>query len=279
MKTRPDRLATLEALIDRLRRELRKVRKDPGDVDAVHDARVAARRLHAAGEMWAYGAPGWPRVRDRLPRFVRRLGRVRNLDVALGLLDKGPAADRDARRELARALSRQRRRRRLRLLDWLSAGRLRRLDAELRVLLGELRRQPLQLTPGPVDLAPYFARILSLASGGGWSDEPVVAHEIRREIRRLRYAHETLVAAYDPRDFKRASETLRRIQEIAGEWQDRVVVADLAARAVRKGRVDVPLAPLFQRLDAESKGIAADFAAQAERLAALRPSMLGEERP
>jgi CHAD domain-containing protein len=280
MKTRcsPATRGILDGLAARFLRQLKKVRKDPSDAEAIHDSRVAARRLLAAGEMWAYGAPGWPALRDRLPRFVRRLGRVRNLDVALGLLAKGPAADRPARLALGDAFKRQRKRRRSRLRAWLGADRIRRVEKEIGALLDELRRQPLQLAPGPVDLAPYFARILSLSGGGRWTDDPAVAHEIRREIRRLRYAHETLAGAYEPADFTRAAEALRRVQEAAGEWQDRVVVAELAGRAVRKGRVAVPLAVLLQRLDAESKTRAKDFAAEADRLVALRPRMMGEAR-
>jgi CHAD domain-containing protein len=273
---RPPRL---EAPAGRLRRELRRVRRDPADRDAVHDARVAARRLLAAGEMWAYGAPGWPRLRKQLPRFIRRLGRVRNFDVALQLLARGAAADRAVRKALARALRKRLGGRRARLRAWLDASRLRRFEGRVEALLDEVRRQPLQLAPGPVDLAPYFARILSLTAGVHWTLEPAVAHEVRRELRRLRYAHETLEGAYRPAEFRRAVDALRAAQEAAGDWHDRVMIAELAGKTVRRGRVSVPLSPLLARLSGEAKEFSRDFERAVAKLLSLRPAMQGEDLP
>lgn len=270
------RIGLLRALSARLRAELGKVRKDPGDVEAVHDARVAARRLLAGGELWAHGIRCWPRLRDRLPKVVRRLGRVRNLDVALQVLAKGPAADRSARRALARVLREWSRRRRAVLLEWLAPGRLRKLASRIDDVLAEIRRRPLVATPGPPDLAPYVARIVSLSAGGAWASDVETAHEIRRELRRLRYGHETLSWAYRAGDVERASRALRAVQDAAGAWQDRCVVARLAARAMRKGRLDVAPAPLLARIDAESAEFSRRFALALNELLELRAVMLGE---
>ena len=86
---RASRNATLDLIAERLDVELRKIRKRPSDVEAIHDARVAARRLLAAGELWASHVSPWAGVRDRLPRILKRLGHVRNLE--------GPARHRHAR--------------------------------------------------------------------------------------------------------------------------------------------------------------------------------------
>lgn len=274
----PSRIATLDRHVRRLESELRRVREDVADVDAVHDARVAARRLLAAGELWAFGAAGWPSLRDRLPRFVRRLGRLRNLDVALLFLAKGPAKDRTARKALARALRRMRKRRRRRVLDWLEASRVRRLVRLADDVIAEIRRRPLGAMPGPSDLAAYFARIHALSAGIAWTADPERAHEIRREVRRLRYAQETLAWAYSSEENARAARALRAVQESAGEWQDREVVAGLADRAMRKGRVDVPLTPLLTRLQSESRLLARAFAEALEGLETVRPMMLEEDR-
>src|SRR5947207_12306069 len=117
---RSSRNATLDRLADRLRLELRKVRRQRSNVDAVHDARVAARRLLAAGELWATETSPWPEVRDRLPRITRKLGRVRNVDIALGLLLKGTKEDEAARKALARHLGKLRKKERARVADWLT---------------------------------------------------------------------------------------------------------------------------------------------------------------
>lgn len=271
-----DRIAVLRKLSSRLNAELRKVRRDPADVEAVHDARVAARRLAAGGELWAHGMPAWMKLRKSLPRVVRRLGRVRNLDVALHYLAKGPAGDRPARRCLSTALRALRRRRREQILEWLTPRRLRKLAARVEQLLKQLRRRPLVAMPGPSDLAPYFARIVSLAAGGVWNSDVEIAHEIRREVRRLRYGHETVAAAYAPGEVERAVRALRSVQEAAGAWQDRCVVTRLAARAVRKGKVELPLAPLLSRIDGESKEFSRRFALALHELIELKRVMLGE---
>jgi len=275
---RPRRISALDRHVRRLESELRRVRKDVSDVEAVHDARVAARRLLAAGELWAFGAAAWPSLRDRLPRFVRRLGRLRNLDVALLFLAKGPAKDRAARKALGRALRRMRKRRRRRVLAWLEASRVKRLVRLADEVIAEIRRRPLEALPGPSDLAAHFARIHALSAGVAWTADPERAHEIRREVRRLRYAHETLDRAYRPEDHARAARALRAVQEAAGEWQDREVVAALADRAMRKGRVDVPLTPLLARLQSESRTLARAFAEALDGLEAVRPMMLKEGR-
>ncbi len=271
-----NRVGVLRQLSSRLLAELRKVRKNPADIEAVHDARVAARRLQAGGELWAHGVRGWFKLRARLPKIVRRLGRVRNLDVSIRLLAQGPPSDREARRALADALKADRKRRRAKLLKWLTAARLKSLSRRLDDVLKAVRRRPLVATPGPSDLAPYFARIASLSAGGGWTSDVEIAHEIRREVRRLRYGHETVSWAYGKADVERAVRVLRSVQEAAGAWQDRCVLARLAARTVRKGKVEVPLTPLSARIDRESKSFSRRFAVALNELLELRPAMLGE---
>src|SRR5947207_6355193 len=132
---RSSRNATLDRLADRLRLELRKVRRQPSNVDAVHDARVAARRLLAAGELWATHATPWPGVRDRLPRILRRLGHLRNLDIALGLLENGTKVDNPSRRALGRHLRKLRKKERARVAEWMSAKKIGRIDKAMKKVI------------------------------------------------------------------------------------------------------------------------------------------------
>lgn len=271
-----NRVGVLRQLSTKLRGELRKVRKDPADVEAIHDARVAARRLLAGGELWAHGVRGWFNLRARLPKLVRRLGRVRNFDVSIDFLKKGPPAEREARAALAKALKSARKGRREKLRAWLTAARLKSLSKRMDDVLKAVRRRPLVATPGPSDLSPYFARIASLSAGGGWMADVEIAHEIRREVRRLRYGFETVSWAYGKADVERAVRVLRAVQEAAGAWQDRCVLSRLAAKAVRKGKVEVPLAPLLGRVERESKELSRRFAQSLNELMDLRKAMLGE---
>jgi CHAD domain-containing protein len=275
---RSSRNATLDRLADRLHVELRKVRKSPADVEAVHDARVAARRLLAAGELWATHAAPWPGVRDRLPRILRKLGQLRNLDIAIGLLAHGAKEDEKPRRALARHLRKLRRKEREKVAGWLTAKKIERIDKAMKKVVREVRQKPVLDAPSPPDLAPHFARVMSLFAGRAWAPSPEEAHAIRREVRRLRYAHETLEWAYEPEDFARVVKLLQRIQEVAGAWQDRCVIEKYASKAIRRGKVSAPLESYLSRVQAESKALSEKFVRVATELTDLRQVIVGEVR-
>jgi CHAD domain-containing protein len=117
---------------------------------------------------------------------------------------------------------------------------------------------------------------MSLFAGRSWAPTAEEAHAIRREVRRLRYAHETLQWAYTPEDFQPVVKALQKIQELAGEWQDRCVLEELAAKAIRKGRVSVPLTSFLARIQSESRALSTRFVQAAAELAELRARILGE---
>jgi CHAD domain-containing protein len=91
-----------------------------GDADAIHDLRVAIRRLSRCLRVFAQFYPGhsWKKMRRRLAVLMEACGSVRDRDIAVGLLQKAgvpPAspllrqldaerrtADRELRRELLR---------------------------------------------------------------------------------------------------------------------------------------------------------------------------------
>jgi CHAD domain-containing protein len=110
-----------------LRRLAAQVKRTAGsaDADAVHDLRVAVRRLSRALRSFAQFFPGksWKRIRKRLSGLMHLAAAVRDTDVALDLLEKAGAAKR-ARVTLAV----QRRRReseahlRRELHDWVTAN-------------------------------------------------------------------------------------------------------------------------------------------------------------
>jgi len=275
---RASRNATLELPAKRLDVELRKIRKRPADVEAIHDARVAARRLLAAGELWAAHVAPWVGVRDRLPRLVKRLGRVRNLDIAVDLLKTGTKEEEAAREELSRHLRKRREKERARMAEWLTEDKVDRLRDAMKEVVREVRQKTVLDAPSSSDLAPHFARVMSLITGRAWAPTAEEAHAIRREVRRLRYAHETLEWAYEAEDFQRVVKTLRKIQELAGRWQDRCVLEKLASKAVRKGKVAVPLAGFLTRIQGESKSLSDRFVRAAGELADLRQLIVGDLR-
>lgn len=275
---RSSRNATLDRLADRLTRELEKVRKSPADVEAIHDARVAARRLLAAGELWAAHVAPWPGVRDRLPRIARRLGEVRNLDIALDLLRRGTKEDEKARKALSQQLRKIRKRERLRVGEWLTHKKIDRIQNRMKKVVREVRQKPVLDAPSPPDLAPHFARVMSLFAGRTWAPSSEEAHAIRREARRLRYAHETLEWAYEPEDFNRVVKVLGRIQELAGEWHDRCILEKFAAKAIRRGKAPGALAGFLAQIQAESKALSDKFVRAAAELVDLRRLIVGDVR-
>lgn len=275
---RSSRNATLDRLADQLSEELEKVRKSPADVEAIHDARVAARRLLAAGELWAPHGARWAGVRDRLPRILRRLGHVRNLDIAVELLAKDGKEDEAARQELADHLRKVRKGERALLAEWLTPKKIDRIRRAMKEIVREVRQKPVLDAPSPSDLAPHYARVMSLIVGRAWAPTGEEAHAIRREVRRLRYAHETLEWAYEPDDFLRVVKALRKIQELAGRWQDRCILEKLATKAIRKGKVSVPLTAFLSKIQAESKSLSDRFVRAASELTDLRQLIVGDVR-
>ena len=91
-----------------------------GDAGAIHDLRVAIRRLSRCLRVFARFYPGssWKRMRRRLADLMEACGSVRDRDIAIGLLaaagvpaaspllrqldEERRAADRELRRELRR---------------------------------------------------------------------------------------------------------------------------------------------------------------------------------
>jgi CHAD domain-containing protein len=247
--------ATLKPRSVRLQAELWQIRRDPSDQDAIHDARVAARRILAAGELWAREASGWERLRERLVKLTKRLGRVRNLDVTIALLGSDPRLSGKVPSRFVRLLRKDRRKERRRLGGWLTGRRIRAVAGA-----GEL--EAASRIPSPRDLAPHFTRLrkqlLRLAKGG---DAVVEAgHEARRELRRLRYSHETLEWAYGHETFQAASQEFRELQDLAGRWHDLCILGDLARDSASGRKEPEDLRTLFESIRRESADLVPRYA-------------------
>jgi CHAD domain-containing protein len=197
-----------------------------GKVEAVHDLRVAARRLRVALTLLA-GKPNGRRAR-RAQRTLRALaaaaGRGRDLDVGIAILEAQPAAVGVGHDRLKRALRASRARARVlsreALLD-LDVARLRRDLRECAAHTG-------------VDRDVVLGRLAALQQ----SEETTIAQELstnqrrsdadalhgaRRSARRLRYAAE--IADLLQGTHSGAPDTWRLMQNRLGEIQDRHVLA------------------------------------------------------
>ncbi|HXX95368.1 MAG TPA: CHAD domain-containing protein [Planctomycetota bacterium] len=266
--------ATLRPRAVRLEAELWHIRRDPSDQDAIHDARVAARRILAAGELWASGSAAWVRLRDRLTKLTKRLGKVRNLDVAIELLDKDPRLSEKVPSRFVRLLRKARRKERRRLESWLTRRRIRGVSTA-----GDLEAG--SRVPAPRDLVPHFKRLrkqlLRISQGGPHLVD--AGHEARRELRRLRYSHETLEWAYGHEAFQAAVQQFRELQDLAGRWHDLCVLGDLAKDSLGGRKEPAGFRDLFESIGQESADLVERYARSLTELLKVQPQLTGGLSP
>ncbi|MFC0685040.1 CYTH and CHAD domain-containing protein [Novosphingobium clariflavum] len=218
---------------------------DHGDAHALHQARVAIRRLRSALSLYR------PVVRDprKVARFQRdlqwlagKLGAMREIDVLLANDDDPEAlaplcaARRKAAGEAAAAL----RSKRCRLLM---------LDLAEWIAIGRWRRAAPEAAPGELSLGAFAAAVLTrrrkiLRKRGrhlaGLGDE--ARHDVRKAAKKLRYAADFFAALYpqerEGRRARRFVARVERLQERLGTLNDRVTAPAVRARlglAPRRG--------------------------------------------
>ena len=197
-----------------------------GNVDAIHDGRVATRRLRAIVPVASAGGP--PVVADDALRLLRKagraLGRARDTDVLLEQLDGLERKLRTAPIAISALLHRIRdrqlheRRRLVRKLDGFEFDSLTRLATD--------RRRSLR-SNGHLDLlertiAEQVKELRASVNAGSGVFFPKRAHQIRIDTKKLRYQLELV----DHPDVRRPVKRLQRTQEVLGAIQDRRALLD-----------------------------------------------------
>jgi len=215
---------------------------DPRDGDALHDGRVALRRLRSWWRAFAAELALPDRLRRRLRRLARATGAARDLEVAVGRMAALAAESFGPRRALlvalARELARERNRGRASLRATV-AERWASLDAELERALG----------PAPAVVAPRFGTAFAaqLAQAcAPFADPPpppgdrLALHALRIAGKRVRYLLEPLRGAHP--EVGAALIELKALQEHLGAVNDAVVLEELlvahAAAAARRAAHD-----------------------------------------
>jgi CHAD domain-containing protein len=219
-----------------------------GDEEAIHQMRVAGRRLRVALPLLAR-KPNGRRVR-RARRILRELTRAagtsRDLDVGFGLFEARlkERAQTDAERRLLRQRLRSARRRsRLRMAEALMDIDIARVRRDLRVVMsrrGDLVFTALLRLREARDLRG--TAILEALDTLGDAFEPAALHRLRIRLRRLRYAAE--LAEKLTGQTTEAPGLFRQLQDALGEVRDAFVVASWFGRqaAAAAGRGQVALA-------------------------------------
>ena len=232
--------ATIDALVASLTGHLDDARA--GEVVGVHQARVASRRLREALPLASGAAGAVPvrRARRAIRGMTRVLGPVREMDVALGLLDEleaahAPLADPiDATRRL---VTEERAARRDALGEALAPGSAGAALAAVAAVRDGLvsRDRPWR----GVLARRVVARSRALDAAidhAGILYNPDALHAIRIAAKKLRYALELAIELRMARA-ARAVRTLRRMQDLLGEMHDYQVLSRFAAEAAATGAV------------------------------------------
>jgi CHAD domain-containing protein len=218
------------------------------DVEALHDMRVASRRLREAFEIFDFCFPqkSYQKFYRRIKQVTRALGDVRNADVATIYFKNLSATTDDilvqvALEDILRRMARERRQARLQLTKGLDESRVSQLPAELANVFVRVENLPVRYQRGPRQSIVLARRQLSQrvreffsarAAVTGENDE-VNLHKVRIAVKKLRYAIETFDYAVGEAVTGNLKE-LKRLQEAIGELHDRDVFAGIVRKRLVK---------------------------------------------
>jgi len=209
---------------------------DEGDARALHQARVASRRLREILPVLQVAPDVTSRLGKRLRRVTQRLGVVRELDVLCLLIEELAASgryDQQAMRKVAAFVGEERKRARARLLEKLPVDELHRIAGKLGRVAKELKtsKKAARDWHWAID-ARVTHRALALKTAlaeAGSLYLPERLHTVRIALKKLRYARE-VVAEAGGVDMKAEFRSLKRGQDILGRLHDMQVLLDRVRR-------------------------------------------------
>jgi len=226
------------------------------DPEALHDLRVAGRRMESALGFFEADLPArLVRLRPRLKQVVRTLGATRDLDIALSQLEAFRRELEPFRQEalnvLRGRLEAERLRARAKMLRALDAVATQRMLARLERLItlpaGQRRRsRHLPAVEVMPDLLRARYRKLRKAIAPLAADSPAgELHAARGKVKNLRYATEAVTAIYGKpaEEFLRV---LRQLQNRLGEQHDAHVAQERLHALLRHPPRGVNGAMMFQ---------------------------------
>jgi CHAD domain-containing protein len=250
-----------------------------GNADALHQARVASRRVREALPLLSSGGRA-RRLERQVRRITRALGPVRELDVALRILDdvaKSGDAPRPAVARLREAVALERRllqadmRRRLEACD---LEKLRRKAAgAARKDATPATRDPRRLERARERAARRAARLRAAIATAGSVYLPDRLHEVRIAVKKLRYALE-LVRELSRSKAAAKLRSLRHVQDLLGRMHDlEVLIARTRAVQGAQGAPTLELSGemdrLVRRFETECRQLHAQYMAARAALLAI----------
>jgi triphosphatase len=207
------------------------------DPEELHDLRIAGRRLDAILRQFQFFLPPeFLKVPTTLKTVLKALGRARDLDVALSELQdfshKLPKADRVGVEPLKQHLMSERGRARAQMLSVLDSIWVQKNLQELTLLLDkpvaalEASAADLALHASPSLIRRRFRKLRKRADLLGVDSSTDEYHEVRGQVKKLRYALEAVTALYG----KPAADMIRALRR----WQESLGVQQDAAVATRR---------------------------------------------
>ena len=226
-----------------------------GDVHAVHQARVATRRIREALPLVARGRAG-KSLKKSVRKLTRALGPVRELDVALMNLDQlrnsGDVSEAAIAR-LRQLITEERQRLGAEMVRLISHYNLPRFQKK--AIDAAARGPQMSGTRDPRRIAAAFSRAARRAEGLRAAMEnaagiylPDRLHQVRIAVKKLRYALEIAQDLSASRATVRIR-TLKRVQDLLGRMHDlEMLIARTRAIQGRSGAPSLTLSADFDRL-------------------------------
>jgi CHAD domain-containing protein len=251
-----------------------------GDVKSLHKARVATRRLRETLPVVA-GRSTARKLQRKMRRLTRALGPVRELDVALQILDQlegtpdvPPAAVSCLRQEIARE--------RAALQGPLHAAieraNLKKLERRAMAAAQDGGRQPSPAGPRQADTSRTRAarraeRLRAAIESASALYLPERLHDVRIAVKKLRYALEVTTGAGGARGQARIR-TLKRAQDLLGRLHDLEVLvtrirAVQGAESAPSLKLSGELDRLVRRLETECRQLHAHYIGLRKALLAI----------
>jgi CHAD domain-containing protein len=248
-----------------------------GDPLLVHQARVASRRLREALPLVATGSKG-RKLERSARRLTRALGPVRELDVALEMLEgmtAGAEAPRGAIARLKQVVREERQRMHTEMCSRVNRVDIeklrRRAGAAAAKGAGGTRRDPKRIAAAQLRAARRAIRLREAIESAAGLYLPDRLHEVRIAVKKLRYAMEVSRELSGSRALARLR-TLKQAQDLLGHMHDHEVLIT-RVRGIQSStpnlRLSGDLDKLVRRLETEARQIHGQYMALRKKLLAI----------
>jgi CHAD domain-containing protein len=273
-------------------RRVRALERDlPGalddDIDALHRARVASRRLReilpvVGLDPVAGGDPGAERARKRVRRVTRALGSVRELDVAIGILGELEQARPDLAELLAKVragVEDDRRSRRAEMAGQLDESQARALAGDLTSLEESVGYESAAARSASLRrrLERRLDRLDAAIEAAGALYAFDRLHMVRIAVKQLRYTLE-LIHEFGTVRTRRLVNQLKRFQDLLGRQHDLEVVAGYVRRlgCTGESRFAADVERVLGAVEREARELHAEYLSGVGRLVDVIARCRGE---